>query len=222
MTNRPDPEKLYLFICETVKSAGMSFPADMTKINVALRNSGLNYAELGFERCKDMFEYLDDRFELSHPYPSALFVGLRGHAPEPSESVEPDALQRYFAVPLILKQRYIRELHGAVYMKDKDMTAVVLNKLTQRDEITADGWSALIAFAYHNAAESGALQYSKDDKYLRFALGMKSMRGDEIYVLAVKSGRIVREGCQWTLKGVVTRNSQVYGAIIRSMFDWND
>lgn len=210
-------------ILECAAAAGLTFPCDMTKLNVALLERGVSYAALGFDRCKDMFAALEPWFELTHPYPSALFVSRRDAGPTlaPAEfgsaSSPGNALfAEYFALPLIEKSRCVRELHRDVYMKDRDMTAVVLNRLTQRDELTADGWQSLIAFAYARARGRGEARESRDGRHLRFPLELETQKREPIYALAVRNARAAREGAApWVLKGVATRSSYYLGDVVR-------
>ncbi|MDR0818594.1 MAG: hypothetical protein LBN43_03360 [Oscillospiraceae bacterium] len=212
-------DNLARYICDVIADAGLTFPLDVTKANMALLSAGLNYSDLGYERCKDMFIALSGYFDLSHPYPSAMFVDLKGSVKIERNKTKPEnnanIFQRYFGISLTEKQSYIRELHSDIYMKDKDMSAIVLGKLTQRNEFNVDGWSSLVAFAYHNAAERRAIRISSDKKYLCFDLDLKTVKNENIYLLAIRNNR---DGLEWILRGIVTKTSYNLGNIVRDKF----
>jgi hypothetical protein len=100
-------------------------------------------------------------------------------------------------------------------MKDREMSAVVLNKLTQRNEITVEGWCLLVAFAYHLAVEAVAVHFSRDGRYLCFDLDLQTVKGERIYALAAKTGR---SGVDWMLKGIVTKSSYNLGGLLKEKF----
>lgn len=133
----------------------------------------------------------------------------------PVSSPRDNIYQRYFSISLDEKKENIKFLHKYIYMKNRDMSATVLGKLTHRDEFSVFGWGAIIAFSFNDAMKKNAVYVSRDRKYLCFSLGIKSSYDDVIYLLADKS---TREGCDWVLKGIATKSSKTLGSIINEHF----
>lgn len=69
-------EGLAYNICEKVLKSGKKFPIDVAQLSLILKQQGLDYSDYGFSRCKDLFLGLPDFFEVSHPIPTKMVIGL--------------------------------------------------------------------------------------------------------------------------------------------------
>lgn len=63
-------------ICEKVLKSGKRFPIDVAQLSLILKQQGLEYSDYGYSRCKDLFLSLPDFFEVSHPIPTKMVIGL--------------------------------------------------------------------------------------------------------------------------------------------------
>lgn len=69
-------EDLARNICEKVLKSGKRFPIDVAQLTLILKQQGLDYSDYGFSRCKNLFFSLPDFFEVSHPTPTKMVIGL--------------------------------------------------------------------------------------------------------------------------------------------------
>lgn len=254
-------EELYRFICNTVNATGLSFPIDITRLNIILRQEGFDYSAK-YKKCKDMFLDLQSYFSITYPIPTKMLVNLKeggdvttleessaynpaplrkesttefsteieeqrtnmpynhvfmGHCTDGPNHAFRNLLEEYFSTDLEHKKQCIKLLHENIYMKNKEMSATVLSKLTHRDELSVLGWGAIIAFSFDRAMKNRKVFLSPDKQYLCFKLGLKSTYNDEIYLLAIQNNRGI--GCPWILMGIGTRTSHSLGQIIHQFFN---
>lgn len=220
--------KIYL----AIKRSGLSFPISVTKLAIPLKNQGIQYQEMGYGRLKDMLGDLKEYYELYHKSPTELLISLtekmqkiiNGDVPvipklESQQSQRniydaDNVVKQYFANGLADRKKWNYQFRNEIFVRNRDMCAVVLSRFTGIYDFSAEGWLNIIAYSFQLAKANN--NFMQKNSYLCFETGIYSINNEKIYLLAEKN---IRMEPKWVLLGLVTASStQRLGNILREEF----
>lgn len=225
-------QELAFKIYSAIQQSGLCFPISVTKAAIPLKDQGIHYQEMGYGRLKDMLGDLKEYYGLYHKSPTELFISLtekmqeiiNGEVPVISEPESQQSqkdiydadnvVKQYFANGLTDRKKWNHQFRNEIFVRNRDMCAAVLSRITNIYDFSAEGWLNIIAYSFQLAKENN--NFMQKNGYLCFETGIYTIKNEKIYLLAEKN---IRVEPKWVLLGLTTANStQRLGDILREEF----
>ena len=124
-----------------------------------------------------------------------------------------DMIEKYILHGMAGKRKWGQQFRSKIFVRNWDVTAALLNKMTQNYDFSVEGWKNIIAYSYQEARTKGSIMQS--GKYICFDTGMDTYSYDKIFLVAEKNARMSPE---YVLVGISTINSKILGEIINKEF----
>lgn len=227
-----EKQELAVKIYFAIQQSGCGFPISVTQAALPLRDMGILYQEMGYSRLKDMLGDLKEYYDLYHKSPTELFISLtekmqkiiNNDIPIIPESTSQqsqniiynadDTVMQYFVNGLVNRKKWSHQFRNEIFVRNRDMCAVVLSRITSIYDVSAEGWLNIIAYSFQLAKANN--KFMQKNSYLCFDTGIYTVKNEKIYLLAERNSRI---DPKWVLLGLVTVSStQRLGDILRNEF----
>lgn len=226
-----EKQELAVKIYRAIQKTGHDFPISVTKAAIPLREQGIKYQEMGYSRLREMLGDLNEYYDLYHESPTELLISLtakmrqiineyiqvdpvRKIGQDQKKYYADDTVKQYFVDGLSERKKWNNRFRNEIFVRNRDMCAAVLSRITSIYDFSAEGWMNIIAYSFHIAKTNNNVM--ENNKYLCYATGICTVKKEEIYLLAEKNIRIEPK---WVFLGLATINStKRIGDILREEF----